>query len=179
MKRSGDEGTTSTKRRGRVSRKATRSQADQVAEQDTDRTKQQLHLSVPGEPVGQPRHQVCTIGGRPRMYLPTKHPVHAYKAAIRAAFIQEAKRWRTIQGPVLVNINVWFGIPASWSRKKRTSHCGLYHAQSPDADNVMKAVLDALTDCGVWVDDSQVASCQVIKRWTGKDEATLIEIVEL
>ena len=113
------------------------------------------------------------------MYLPTKHPVHAYKAAIRAAFIQEAKRWRTIQGPVFVGIHVWCGMPASWSRKKQSAHVGQYHTQKPDADNITKAVLDALTDCGVWVDDAQVASCQVIKRWTGKDEATLIEIVEL
>jgi hypothetical protein len=46
-------------------------------------TKQELYLSVPGEPVGQPRHQVCTIGGRPRMYLPKSHPVFGFKAAIR------------------------------------------------------------------------------------------------
>mgnify|MGYP003335082307 FL=1 len=147
--------------------------------EERSQTKQQLNLSVPGEPIGQPRHRVCTIGGQARMYLPKSHPVHAFKAAIRAAFIQEAKRWRTIQGPVLVNINVWFGIPASWSRKKRTSYCGLYHAQKPDADNVVKAVLDALTDCEVWVDDSQVAICQVTKRWAGSEPQTLIEIVEL
>ena len=147
--------------------------------EEQGQTKQQLHLSVPGEPIGQPRHRVSTIGKRARMYLPTKHPVHDYKAAILAAFISEAKRWRTIQGPVLVGIQVWFGIPASWSRKKRTSHCGLYHAQKPDADNVVKAVLDALTDCEVWVDDSQVVICQVTKRWGWQEPQTLIEIVEL
>lgn len=147
--------------------------------EERSQTKQQLNLSVPGEPIGQPRHRVSTIGGQARMYLPTKHPVKAFKAAIQAAFVAEAKRWRTIQGPVLVNINVWFGIPASWSRKKRTSYCGLYHAQKPDADNVVKAVLDALTDCEVWVDDSQVAICQVTKRWAGSEPQTLIEIVEL
>ena len=179
MKKSDAEGTTSTKRRGRGSRKATRSQADQDAEPVTGQIRQQLHLSVPGEPIGQPRHRVCTIGGRARMYLPTKHPVHAYKAAIRAAFVSEAKRWRTIQGPVAIWIHAWFGIPASWSRKKRAGHVGQYHSQKPDADNVVKAVLDALTDCEVWVDDSQVASCHVIKRWIGEGPQTLIEIVEL
>ena len=113
------------------------------------------------------------------MYLPSKHPVHAFKAAIRAAFIAEAKKWRTIQGPVYVGIHVWFAMPASWSKKKQSAHAGQYHAQKPDADNVMKAVLDALTDCGVWVDDSQVASCHVIKRWAGQGPQTFIEIVEL
>ena len=179
MKRYADEGITSTKRKGRGSRKATQSQVDQDASQGTGQTKQELYLSVPGEPVGQPRHRVCTIGGQARMYLPTKHPVKAFKAAIQAAFVENAGKWRTIQGPVRVYINVWFSVPASWSRKKRDSHVFKYHAQKPDADNVVKAVLDALTDCGVWVDDSQVASCHVIKRWAGQGPQTFIEIVEL
>ena len=113
------------------------------------------------------------------MYLPTKHPVKAFKAAIQAAFVEHAGKWRTVRGPVRVYINVWFSVPASWSRKKRDSHVFKYHAQKPDADNVTKAVLDALTDCGAWLDDSQVASCQVIKRWAGQGPQTLIEIVEL
>ena len=179
MKRSADEGITSTKRRGRVSRKATPSQADQVEEPGTVQTKQALYLSVPGEPVGQPRHRVSTIGGQPRMYLPTKHPVKAFKAAIQAAFVEHAGKWRTVRGPVRVYINVWFSVPASWSRKKRDSHVFKYHAQKPDADNVTKAVLDALTDCEVWADDSQVASCHVIKRWAIEEPQTMIEIVEM
>ena len=179
MKKSADEDTISMKHKARVSRKATRSQADQDASQDTGRTKQELYLSVPGEPVGQPRHRVSTIGGRARMYLPTKHPVNAYKAAIRAAFVGAAGKWRTIEGPVHVGIHAWFGIPASWSKKKRAAHVGQYHTQKPDADNVEKTVLDALTDCEVWVDDAQVASCQVIKRWGAQGPQTLIEIVEL
>ena len=179
MKKSDAGDTTSTKRKGRGSRKATRSQDDRVAEPGTVQTKQGLYLSVPGEPVGQPRHRVSTIGGQARMYLPTKHPVKAFKAAIQAAFVENAGKWRTIQGPVRVYINVWFSVPASWSRKKRDSHVFKYHAQKPDADNVTKAVLDALTDCGAWLDDSQVASVQVIKRWAGQEPTTLIEIVEL
>ena len=113
------------------------------------------------------------------MYLPTKHPVHDYRAAICAAFVRETGQWDTIEGPVHVGIHVWFAMPASWSKKKRAAHAGQYHAQKPDADNVVKAVLDALTDCYAWRDDSQVASCQVIKRWSGQEPQTLIEIVEL
>jgi Holliday junction resolvase RusA-like endonuclease len=70
-------------------------------------------------------------------------------------------------------------MPLSWSKKKKALYAGQYHAQKPDADNVGKAVLDALTDCGAWVDDSQVASLPVIKRWAGQKPTTLIEIVEL
>ena len=113
------------------------------------------------------------------MYLPAKHPVNGFKAAIRAAFIANASKWRTIKGPVHVGICVWFAMPSSWNKKKRAAHAGQLYGKKPDADNVTKAVLDALTDCGAWVDDSQVASCLVIKRWAEQGPATLIEIVEL
>ena len=179
MKKYADEGTTFTKRKGRGRHRATRSQDDRVAEPGTGQTKQLLQFSVPGEPVGQPRHRVSTIGKRARMYLPKKHPVNAFKAAIQAAFIAKAGKWRTIKGPVHVSVFAWFSIPSSWSKKKQAAHAGQYHAQKPDSDNVGKAVLDALTDCGAWVDDSQVASCLVIKRWAGQEPTTLIEIVEL
>jgi len=125
-----------------------------------------LFFIVPGEPVAQPRHRVSTIGGRGRLYLPKSHPVHAYKVAIRAAFIEAAPRWKTITGPVQLNVYCRFAMPASWSKKKRAELQGAIHDSKPDWDNVGKAVCDALTDCGVWADDKQVASAFVCKRWS-------------
>lgn len=113
------------------------------------------------------------------MYLPKSHPVNAYKAAIRAVFIAEAKQWRTITGPLHVSVFAYLAMPSSWAKKKRAAHAGQYHAQKPDADNVTKAVLDALTDCEAWCDDAQVASCLVIKRWAIKEPQTVIDIMEL
>ena len=126
----------------------------------------ELFFVVPGEPVAQPRHRVSTIGGRARTYLPKSHPVHAYKAAIRAAFIEAAGKWKTITGPVQLNVYCSFAMPASWSKKKRAELQGAIHDSKPDWDNVGKAVCDALTDCGVWVDDKQVALAFVSKRWS-------------
>jgi Holliday junction resolvase RusA-like endonuclease len=57
-------------------------------------------------------------------------------------------------------------MPASWSKKKRAELQGALHDGKPDADNVLKAVCDALTDCGVWADDKQVALAFVSKRWS-------------
>lgn len=43
-------------------------------------------------------------------------------------------------------------MPQSWSSKKKALHLGKAHLQTPDADNLMKALLDAVydEDSGVW-----------------------------
>lgn len=59
-----------------------------------------------------------------------------------------------------------FGLPmpASWSEKKRKRMDGMPHEQTPDLDNLLKAVWDALLgqDCAVW----QVERVQ--KTWSRK-----------
>lgn len=45
------------------------------------------------------------------------------------------------------------------------------HAQKPDADNLVKLVLDRITRSDlIWRDDSQVAYLTVAKYWADKDE---------
>lgn len=43
-----------------------------------------------------------------------------------------------------------------------------YPAKPPDIDKLMRAILDALTDARVWLDDSQVVSATVRKRWVDR-----------
>jgi Holliday junction resolvase RusA-like endonuclease len=51
-------------------------------------------------------------------------------------------------------------MPRSWSRAKREAMAGEPHRQTPDSDNLLKALLDALhaNDCAVW-------DVRVSKRW--------------
>jgi Holliday junction resolvase RusA-like endonuclease len=55
----------------------------------------------------------------------------------------------------------------------------------PDQDKLARAVLDGLSDAGLWQDDSQVCICQVLKtygdRRTGCNEApgVMIEVGEI
>lgn len=54
---------------------------------------------------------------------------------------------------------------------------GRHKATRPDVDNMAKLVLDAITDaCVAWVDDGQVASLYLCKRFSGDDEPPHIEI---
>ena len=51
-------------------------------------------------------------------------------------------------------------MPKSWSKKKRAQMDGQPHQQTPDVDNLGKALLDA-----VYEDDSCVWDIRMIKRW--------------
>ena len=117
---------------------------------------------VQGTPVAQPRHRVSARGGFARTYLPKKHPVHAYKRAVHEAAV--AAGLPVFAGPVDVEIAAVFAMPKSWSKKKRDALACELHAQKPDADNIAKAVLDALS--AFWKDDAQVAVLRVRKMWS-------------
>lgn len=51
-------------------------------------------------------------------------------------------------------------MPASWSGKKRQEHLAQAHRQTPDIDNLVKGLLDAIFD-----DDSGVAEIHARKVW--------------
>jgi Holliday junction resolvase RusA-like endonuclease len=51
-------------------------------------------------------------------------------------------------------------MPSSWSRKKRDELRGQAHQQNPDADNLFKALGDAL-----YADDSGIWDVRITKRW--------------
>ena len=61
-------------------------------------------------------------------------------------------------------------MPKSWSRKKRTEHCGQIHRSRPDRDNIDKAILDCL-----FKEDSGIGPGRLDKRW-GETGRLTIEI---
>ena len=119
---------------------------------------------VDHNPVGQPRHRVSTVRGHARLYLPSKHPVHGFKKAIRAAFPKQRK----VANAIGIEVIAWFSRPNSkvWKTKPML---GEWHTSKPDVDNILKAVLDALNGLA-WGDDCQIASAKITKRVCSGDE---------
>lgn len=73
-----------------------------------------------------------------------------------------------LTGPVLVAID--FAMPRPKSLMRKCDPAGeVWCVKKPDADNLAKAVLDALTQAGWWVDDAQVARLIVNKRYHAKN----------
>lgn len=81
--------------------------------------------------------------------------------------------------PEKVYLVFYLEMPKSWSEKKRVSLDDKPHQQTPDIDNLAKAVMDALAPPkanGKGVDDSYVWKIQAEKLWARE---SYIEIVEL
>jgi Holliday junction resolvase RusA-like endonuclease len=130
-----------------------------------------ITFSVPGDPVPQPRPRVSTRGGFARAYVPAKHGVHAYRAAIAGA--ARAAGAGVHGEPVSVVIDLVFARPKSHLRKAGLAKDAPRYPR-PDVDNATKAVLDALNGVA-WEDDSQVTRLVVEKSY-GTEARTTVRI---
>lgn len=130
-----------------------------------------IAFSVPGDPVPQPRPRVSTRSGFARAYVPAKHPVHAYRAAIAAA--ARAAGADVHGDAVEVVIDFVFSRPPSHLRKNGLAK-NAPALPRPDLDNCAKACLDALNGVA-WADDSQVRRLVVEKSY-GSEARTTVRI---
>lgn len=129
----------------------------------------EIKFTVPGVPVGKGRPRF-TRGGH--TYTPEK--TSAYEETVRLC-------WKTQSGqsfagniPLLASITAYFSIPKSTSKKKAAAMEGTFHRSRPDADNVAKAILDALNG-HAYPDDSAVQIHRCYKLYT--NAAPRVEVI--
>jgi Holliday junction resolvase RusA-like endonuclease len=122
-------------------------------------------LFVPGIPKAQPRPRMTRTG---HAYNPDS--AKEWKRAIQAAFLPLRKE--TIDEPV--EIAVCFFMPRPKSMKR--PECFIPHTKKPDGDNLIKAVMDALTDIKIWSDDSMVFDARAIKCYATEEPGAGITI---
>lgn len=142
-----------------------------------------LAFSVTGTPIPQPRERVRIVmprRGKPfaQHYLPTDHPVWAWKRAIAgkaAALIDGNDPW---DGPVTVRLHFYFDRPERLL-KKSSPRGPIAHTVRLDSDNLAKAVMDAMTDAGVWRDDRQVDRLSVRKCYVAMGYAPGVRVLAI
>ena len=78
--------------------------------------------------------------------------------------------------PVSLMLDVWLPWPKKTPKKVIAADPYLLHIKKPDADNLLKPVVDALTEAGLWEDDNQIAQMFVEKRYCPRGEEG-IEVV--
>ena len=117
-----------------------------------------------GIPKGQPRPRAFSRGGHARVFDPGT--AEGWKSCVAVA--AQPFRGRYTSGcPLYVSIHFLFPRPKAHIRKGTEIKLGapVFHSSKPDIDNAAKAVLDALTQIGVWADDCQVVNLFLSKRY--------------
>lgn len=123
-----------------------------------------VRFFVPGKPQGKGRPRAVARGKFVRMYTPEK--TASYESTVALAASQAMGSRAPIVGPVSVVMGIALPVPASWSKRKQASALDgiVLPTTKPDADNVVKAVFDAINGV-VWGDDTQVVDLRLIKRY--------------
>lgn len=138
-----------------------------------------IGIRVTGTPIPQGSKKIARRGHgtflvdtNDKKLAPWRDHVHAQAA--------DATRYHdTLTGPVRVWLRFTFTRPRSHYRAGANAH--LLAATAPrfpghtcgDIDKLTRAIFDALTDAGVWKDDTQVVDARIRKFYAGEDELAL------
>lgn len=107
-------------------------------------------------------------GGKVRFF--TRAGVRAEAWEMRAEFARQLPEGWTARGDA-AKVRVELVYPLRKQERERLVAAGavdtlLPHVERPDADNLVKSLLDSMTRAGVWVDDAQVCDLRV-RKWRG------------
>ena len=121
-----------------------------------------LDFFVGGTPAPQGSKNAYVRGGR-AVLVDANARLKPWRATVRAA-AEEAiadAGWEMLDEPCHVYLGFTMPRPQRplWD----------VPAVKPDLDKITRAVFDALTDAGVWRDDSRVVSMEVTKKYEGED----------
>ena len=132
-----------------------------------------ITFEIPGKPFAKQRPKFSGKGKFVKTYTPKETvDAEANIAKIAAPLFKEP-----MQGAVKLRITAIFKPAKSWSKKRRSDAMERYHTQTPDLDNVVKLVSDALNGIA-YADDSQVASLNCAKIW-GEEARTIVTVTQL
>lgn len=113
-------------------------------------------LRVIGIPKAQPRTKATKFGNHARVYTPATARSWKELVMLEAAPLAG----RMMDEPFQITIQ--FRLPRPKAHKR-----DVLVVTKPDLDNLIKSTTDALTDCGVWRDDSLIASVAANKIYAG------------
>ena len=120
----------------------------------------EINITIPGAPVGKGRPRFMRSG---HTYTPEK--TKEYEEKVRLCWRTQSGKGFAGKVPLLASVTAYFPIPKSVSKKKAEAMAGTFHVNRPDADNIAKAILDAMNG-HAFPDDSSVQLERVYKIYT-------------
>ena len=124
-----------------------------------------VEVSMP--PFGKARPRVTKRG----TYMPQKYQER--RDALRLMYLAGGGAYADTTEPVALSADFFFRMPKSWSKKKKGEMDGAWCEKTPDIDNLIGAVMDALFE-----DDKKVVVIRARKFW-GINDIIQIGIADL
>lgn len=125
-----------------------------------------MKLLIPIKPIGKGRPRMTRTG---HAYTPEK--TRKYERVVRDSYTGKCYTEK-----IEMSITAYFEPPKSISNKKREELIGQMYDKKPDADNIAKAVMDALNG-KAYTDDKNIVKITVEKMYHHID-ALVVEINE-
>lgn len=119
-----------------------------------------VEFTVPGIPIGKGRPRFMKNG---HTYTPEK--TREYENKVVLCWKCQSGKGFAAGVPLSATVTAFFTVPKSTSKKKAAALDGTPYIKRPDADNVAKAILDALNG-HAYNDDSAIAMLTVWKYQT-------------
>jgi len=146
----------------------------------------EMRVRAFGTPKGQPRTEMFfRHKGKPFLYTPGT--ANEWKSDIAGAFERYwtdngKKDWFPLAGPIRLHVVFYMARPKSHFRVLKGKAPELKSSSppepigKPDMDNLLKAVMDAVTGVGVWGDDCQVIEVLGEKLYAVNESGASIKI---
>ena len=125
-----------------------------------------IDFFVAGIPKAQPRVKAFVRGGHAGVYTPDS--AESWKQAVRRETVANAPE-SVVAHPVRVELDFFLPRPKAHHKRDGSvkSNSPVWHCKKPDLDNLIKAVVDAITDTRcIWLDDSQICQISATKSYT-------------
>ncbi len=123
-----------------------------------------IEIRLDGDPVAKGRHRHRLNAKTGRIFTHPDPKTARFEDRLAwAAQVTMAGR-PLLTGPLVVIVDAYRAVPASWSRKRQAEaeEGQMRPVTKPDADNFLKICCDALNRV-VWIDDSQIVDARVRK----------------
>ena len=125
-----------------------------------------LSLTIPGRPVGKQRARTFYDPRVHHVVSKTPHKTVTQEGYIRAMFAHKYPDHVPLEGPVEMDLFIYFPILKSASKKRQADMAAgrEYPTKKPDSKNILGLVEDALNGLA-YVDDCQIVSHIIAKKY--------------
>ena len=145
--------------------------------------KETVTFMVPGEPAGKGRPRFAirkSRDGGSFVSVRTPDKTVVYENLIKIEYQQQTGRHRFPDDAMLeMEIEAFFCIPKGASKKRKAAMLtgDIRPTKKPDADNVLKAVADALNDIA-YRDDTQLVDC-IVHKYYDTEPRVIVTITQV